>query len=219
MDVEIVAIDGPSASGKSTVARRVAQALGRVYVDSGSLYRAVTWEALREGTNGQDEKNLAAVAHGLDMAFHIEDGAVRFRVNGRRPGEGLRDQAVNDHVSVVAAVPEVRRLVVGWLRSLTRFGPLVMEGRDIGTVVFPDAAYKFYLDASAEERARRRHAETRDNRPTSVQAVAASLKRRDEIDTTRRTDPLRVAEDARVIDTTGKSIDDVTRLILDRVQG
>lgn len=213
---DVIAIDGPSASGKSTVARKVAAALDWLYVDSGAVYRAVAWRALQAGLDPADQEAVAAHARGIDARFFVEAGAVLFEMAGERPGEALRREAVNLAVSPVAANPVVREIVTAWLRGMRELGGLVMEGRDIGSVVFPDAAYKFYLDASPEERARRRHAEALED--LSVDAVGASLQRRDQIDSRRMTAPLTVAKDADIVDSTGLSIDDVVAVILERVK-
>jgi CMP/dCMP kinase len=216
----VVAIDGPSASGKSTVARRVAVELQWLYVDSGALYRAVAWLVLDAGISCTDREGVVGALGTIAMEFLVEQGAVRFRLNGRELRDELRGQAVTENVSPVAAVPEVRSLVGDWLRSMTRFGSLVMEGRDIGTAVFPATPYKFYLDASPEERARRRFLQKGDGgAAASVGEVVNSLKRRDTIDSRRKADPLKIAADARVIDSTAMPIDDVVRLIVDRVRG
>ena len=212
----VIAIDGPSASGKSTVARKVAAALDWLYVDSGALYRAVAWRVIQEGIDPSDQDAVAAHARGIEANFFVEAGAVVFEMAGERPGEALRREAVNQAVSPVAANPAVRELVTSWLRGMRELGNLVMEGRDIGSVVFPEAAFKFYLDASPDERARRRHAETQEG--LSVDAVGASLQRRDQIDSRRMTAPLTIAKDADVVDSTGLGIDDVVALILKRVR-
>jgi cytidylate kinase len=217
--LNVVAIDGPAASGKSTVARRVAKALGRVYVDSGALYRGVTWIALRRGVATDDQAVVVRMAAALKPEFHVIEGAVRFSLDGEDPGEGIRSQVVNDNVSRVAALPEVRELVTGWLRGMTQFGDLVMEGRDIGTVVFPDARWKFYLDASPEERARRRVAESPEREPVDATTVSRSLLKRDAVDSGRKTAPLKKASDAHVLDTTGLTIDQVVAQVLDAVRG
>ncbi|MCE9615946.1 MAG: (d)CMP kinase [Lentisphaerae bacterium] len=208
----VVAIDGPAASGKSTVSRRLAGALGYLYVDSGALYRGVTWAALEQGIPGTDTARVLSCMAACRFAFEVADGAVVFTIDGFRPVGQLRTETVNRNVSPVAAVPEVRVQVVEWLRSLVRFGSLVMEGRDIGTKVFPASPFKFYLDAAPEERARRRHEEMAGQ--VSAAEVGESLKRRDLIDSRRQMDPLKVAADARVIDSTGMGVDDVVQVIL-----
>ncbi len=210
MPSDVIAIDGPSASGKSTVARRLAARLGRLYVDSGALYRGVTWRTLEDGHDPGRADEVLATLRAMVIEFFVEAGAVRFRIGGYEPVGEIRGERVNERVSLVAAVPEVRAQVTAWLRAMADKGALVMEGRDIGTVVFPDAAMKFYLDASPEERARRRHAELAGS---DVGRVMASLKTRDQRDAGRQTAPLRLAPDARTIDTTGLSIDDVVAKI------
>ena len=216
---EVIAIDGPSASGKSTVARRVASALGRVYIDSGSLYRGVAWKARAEGTDASDAAAVEELVRGVKMEFSLESGAMSYTVDGIDPGDEIRKKSVNDIVSNVAAVPLVRERVVGWLREMSEIGQLVMEGRDIGTAVFPDARWKFFLKASAEERARRRYEEMQEKGlgTESLEATTKSLKNRDRIDSTREKDPLRVAEGAHEIDSTGMTIDEVVSLIVDKV--
>ncbi len=212
---DVIAIDGPSASGKSTVARKVAAALGWLYVDSGAVYRAVAWRVLQAGVDPSDQDAVAAHTRSIEANFFVELGAVLFEMGGERPGEALRREAVNLAVSPVAANPVVRDIVTAWLRGMRDLGHLVMEGRDIGSVVFPEAAHKFYLDASPEERARRRHAESQEN--LTVDAVGASLQRRDQVDSRRMTAPLTVAKDAAIVDSTGMRIDDVVAAILERV--
>lgn len=213
---DVIAIDGPSASGKSTVARGVAAGLGRLYVDSGALYRAVAWKVLQKNLDPADEAAVEGVAESIAMQFFVASGAVAFEIDGERPGDALRLEAVNRSVSPVAANPFVREKVTGWLRSMRSLGKLVMEGRDIGSVVFPASRYKFYLDASPEERARRRHAEMTEN--LSVDDITASLKRRDQIDSRRMTAPLTIAKDATVIDSTGLNIDEVVQKVLALIQ-
>lgn len=208
---DVIAIDGPSASGKSTVARRVAACLGRLYVDSGALYRGITWRTLEDGHDPARPEQVLATLRAMVVEFFVEAGAVRFRIGGYEPVAEIRGERVNERVSEVAANHAVREQVTAWLRSMASQGALVMEGRDIGTVVFPDAAHKFYLDASPEERARRRHAELAG---TDVTRVMASLQTRDRRDSGRQTAPLRVAGDARVVDTTGLSIDAVAARIV-----
>lgn len=220
MSDNVVAIDGPAASGKSTVAKRVALELGSLYVDSGALYRAITWHALRESVDVRDFEAVAGMLPSISMVFAVSEGAVTFRLNGADPGLAIRREPVNRAVSYVAANPPVRSKVVGWLRDMAPLGQLVVEGRDIGTAVFPNARWKFYLDASPEVRAHRRHAEmTARDEDTSVSDVGESLKRRDTIDSTRRADPLRIAEGATVVDSTVMAIDEVVRCITDYVRG
>ena len=215
-----VAIDGPSASGKSTVARQAARALGFNYVDSGSLYRGLTWKCLREGVNTEDPAAVTELVERTQLDFFVEEGAVRFTLDGEDPGAQIRSMPVQERVSDVAAVPAVRTRVVQHLRETARFGSLVMEGRDIGTVVFPDSPHKFYLDADPEERARRRHQEfVQSSADTTVDNVLASLQRRDRKDSTRKTAPLQIALGAKVIDSTALQAEEVVGLVVQRVRG
>lgn len=216
----IVAVDGPSASGKSTVSRLSARELGFCYVDSGAFYRGMTWKALREGVDCRDPAAVLGLLERVQFELFLANGQVQFTLDGEDPGIQLRSEAVAEHVSDIAAIPEVRRYMVEKLRSTARFGNLVMEGRDIGTVVFPDAAYKFYLDANPEERARRRHQELvgRASDGTTVDNVLDSLTRRDRKDTTRATAPLQIALGATVIDSTGLQAEDVVRQVVGQVR-
>ncbi len=215
----VVAIDGPAASGKSTVSREVARALGWVYVDSGALYRGITWKALRAGVDVRDAGAVQKLLDRARWAFPVRDRTVVFTVDGEEPGDAIRGPAVRESVSDIAALPCVRAFVSARLREMRRYGPLVMEGRDIGTVVFPDADFKFYLDADPVERARRR---ARDlaamEGAADLAQVRASLARRDTKDSTRRDAPLRVAADARIIDSTALTVDEVTARIVAAVR-
>jgi CMP/dCMP kinase len=206
----IIAVDGPSASGKSTVSKGLAKKFGYNYADSGALYRAITWYVLDCMINPSD---TAAVIKSLDrvnMEFNVVSGVVTFKLNGRCLTTEIRSEAINKAVSIVSAVPEVRERVVGWLRSMADHGSLVMEGRDIGTVVFPQADHKFYLEASSEERARRRHMEkVPQSENMTVTDIKESLSNRDRLDSSRKVAPLKIAADAKVIDTTSMDINQV----------
>jgi cytidylate kinase len=217
----VIAIDGPAASGKSTVARRVAEALGWVYVDSGALYRTVTWHVLREGLDTTSEPDVVRCWDSAAVDLRLEGGAVRCRVNGRDPGLEIRSPEINERVSAVAAMASIRGRIVDLLRGMTRFGSLVVEGRDIGTVVFPDTPYKFYLDASPEERGRRRHLEMQSlagSAGAAVRDTENALRRRDTLDRTRKTAPLRVAEGAVLFDTTALTPEQVAARVLQTVR-
>lgn len=218
--VKTIAIDGPSASGKSSVSKGVAAELGYIYVDSGALYRGVTWQAIRKGI---DPKNAAAVVEAMHNAkwdFFVRDGAAIFSIDGDVPVQELREKDVREAVAGVAAMPEVRTFVVESLQSLESFGSLVMEGRDIGTVVFPDSPYKFYLDADPKERAMRRYRElVAAGEDEKAHETRESLKKRDQIDSTRKADPLVVAPGATVIDSTSMTLDEVIGTVVDAVKG
>ncbi|MEI6971230.1 MAG: (d)CMP kinase [bacterium] len=214
----VIAIDGPSASGKSTVARGVAMALGYVHVDSGALYRGITWNAITAGIDAADRQRLVTHINGCNLQFKVVENTVRFTINGTDPWPFLRSDSVRANVSTVAAVPEVRERVVQWLRRMTLFGNLVMEGRDIGSVVFANSRFKFYLDADPAERARRRCSELAASENTSLEAVRKALESRDRKDSARDAAPLKIAEGATVIDTTPMTIDQVVAFIVDHVR-
>ncbi len=191
-----VAIDGPAASGKSTVAKRLATSLGLIMVNSGAMYRAVTWQILQDGINPRDE---AAVLQALDlMEIHcgMEDGLSTITINGRLLGSELRSPEVNDHVSKIASIPPLRARLVAMQRSYLKENDLVMEGRDIGSVVFPQTPFKIYIDASEEVRAARR------SKDGEADAVAA----RDAQDSQRKTSPLKISDGAIVIDSSDLTI-------------
>lgn len=212
----VIAIDGPSASGKSTVARLTAKRLGFNYVDSGSFYRGITWKCLREGVDTTDASQVLEVVERIDFECFLRDGAVVFAIDEEEPGDQIRSQPVQEHVSDIAAIPEVRMFLVKMLRESARLGPLAMEGRDIGTVVFPDTPFKYYLDADPEERARRRFNELPDKSGySSVDEVFNSLARRDRKDTTRKAAPLQIALGAKVIDSTGMVAEQVVARIVE----
>ncbi len=214
----VIAIDGPSGAGKSTVARAIGEALGFLHVDSGALYRIVTWQALRRGVDCGDEAAISALAGDLEVTITARDGAVRFSVAGEEPGEAIRMPEINDHVSPISKAPAVRARVTAWLRDMRRLGDLVVEGRDIGSVVFPDSPARFYLDADPAERARRRHLEELGKGlAQSREKVLSSLLARDRIDSSRATAPLRVADGACVIDSTRLSVEEVLRQIFSRL--
>ena len=214
----VVAVDGPAASGKSTVSRAVARMLGFNYVDSGAMYRTVTWKALEMGVNVEDPISVIGMLHKVNVHFELVDGEMRMLIDGVNPGNAIRDPRVTGKVSVVAAIPDVRQILVQYQRSLTRFGNMVMEGRDIGSVVFPDTPHKFYLDANPEVRAHRR---ARDLEAMKVQAnrdgVAQELQRRDKLDSTRQTAPLQVAHGATIVDNSKQGADGTAKIIVDHI--
>ncbi|MBI4486890.1 MAG: (d)CMP kinase [Acidobacteria bacterium] len=207
----VIAIDGPSGAGKGTVARAVADALGYRHVDSGAMYRAVGWKALRDGVPLDDERAVAAVAGRSRIG--ISPTAVT--IDGLDVTRAIRTPEIDRAATAVARLPEVRKVLVDRQRQLGEGGSLVMEGRDIGTVVFPGADVKIYLDAAPEERARRRASDrAHSGWPLAVAEVATALTARDEIDRTRAASPLYAAPDAIVIDTTGKPVDEVVKEVL-----
>ena len=207
----IVAVDGPAGAGKSTAARSLAAALGYVYVDSGAMYRAVGWKAMREGVPFEDEEAVARLA----AASAIDVTADAVTIDADDVTRAIRTPEIDRAAAAVARLPRVREVLVERQRRLGRDGAIVMEGRDIGTVVFPRADVKIYLDASAEERARRRASDpAHSGGPAAVSEVATLLTQRDESDRTRKVSPLYAAADATVVDTTGKPIAQVVSEVL-----
>jgi len=213
--VTIVAVDGPSASGKSTVSRRAAQALGFVYVDSGAVYRGITWKCVKTGIDVKDAQAVTNLLIRMNMELVLRDGAVGYLIDGEDPGQEIRAEPVRERVADIAAQQSVRVYIVEKLRLMQKFGSLVMEGRDIGTVVFPDTPFKYYLDADPEERARRRAAEIQQTEGAGdVGEVLSSLRRRDQKDSSRATAPLQIALGAKIINSTGMTIDQVVDTIV-----
>jgi CMP/dCMP kinase len=207
----VIAIDGPSGAGKGTVARAIANSLGYKHIDSGAMYRAVGWKAARAGVSLDGEDAVAALAD----RSRIEVTSDRVAIDGDDVTRAIRTPEIDRAAAAVARLPKVRAILVDRQRRLGAGGGIVMEGRDIGTVVFPNADVKIYLDASAEERARRRASDpAHSGGPTAVADVATLLTARDELDRTRTASPLYAAADAVVIDTTGKPVEEVVREVL-----
>jgi len=211
----IIAIDGPSGAGKGTVSRTLAASLGYRHIDTGAMYRAIGWKANVEGIALDDERGVSDLAQRADIA--VEGGVVS--IDGHDVTRTIRTPEIDRAAAVVARLPRVREIMVARQRTLGDAGGVVMEGRDIGTVVFPAADVKIYLDASAEERARRRAGDpSHTGGQAGREAVAASIAARDTSDTTRTVSPLTLAPDAAYIDTTGMPIDQVVVTVLKLVQ-
>lgn len=187
----VIAIDGTSGSGKSTVAKALARHYGFVHVDTGAMYRAVTWYCLQRGVNCNDAAAVERAMRGMTSEFHLVEGRIVMLVEGSDPGEALRSEAVAQNVSLVARIPGVRSWLVAQQRGLLRFGSLVMEGRDIGSVVFPDTPFKFYVDADSAVRESRRAGDGYRDQVT----------RRDQLDSTRAVSPLVAVPGAFFVDT------------------
>lgn len=198
----VVAIDGPAGAGKSTVAKGVARTLGLAHLDTGAMYRAITAKALGDGVDVTDERHLAGLARRTTIRFT----AAGMEVDGRVVGREIRTPRVSRSVSAVSAHAGVRRALVKLQREILAEGDIVAEGRDIGTVVFPQAPVKIFLTASVEERARRRHKElAQHGHPVSLMALKREIARRDALDSTRAVSPLRPASDAIILDSTKKT--------------
>lgn len=205
----VIAIDGPAASGKSTVAKRVADALGFLHVDTGSMYRTATWVLAKSGIELSSPKAVRDAIQKINFEYRFNKfGRGEAYADGVAAGEEVKSDEVNQSVSMVAQVPEVRKILVDNQRNLVQQGDLVMEGRDIGSTVFPETLYKFYLDANPEVRAQRR----------SKEGSSESIEKRDEMDSKRIESPLVVAEDADVIDTSYLSIDEVVIAVLEKLR-
>jgi cytidylate kinase len=219
-----IAIDGPAASGKSTIGELLARRLGYLYFDTGLMYRAVTWAALSRDVPIGDEAAVTALAEGLRIDVvppTVDDGRqCTVLADGVDVTWAVRTPEVDANVSPVSAYPGVRRALVVQQRRVAAAGPVVMVGRDIGTIVLPDADLKLYLDATVEERARRRWREVRTRgEAAGYEAVLDSMRRRDEIDSRRAVAPLRVAGDAAVVETTDLTIEDVLAAVERLVEG
>ena len=205
---QIIAIDGPAASGKSSVARALARRLDFVYVNSGAMYRAMTWLVLERNIPPNDAPAIERLSETAPITCELRDRDSLMLIGGVDPEPFLREDRVNENVSLVSSVPRVREILVDHLRRYAEANDLVMEGRDIGSVVFPETPFKFYIDASPEIRLRRRAAQGQRDR----------ISARDEADSSRRAAPLIIAEDAHVIDSSNLTIDGVVGEIIGRLK-
>lgn len=215
----VIAIDGPAGAGKSTVARTVARELGYVYIDSGAMYRALTLAVMRAGIAPDASEEVAGVADEVQVTLSPGPTGNRVYLDGDDVTEAIRDPETSAAVSYVAAIPEVRNRLVALQQQMAREGGVVMDGRDIGTVVLPGADVKVFLNASVEERARRRWEELRSSgHEQQLAAIRANIEQRDTIDAARAVAPLRKADDAVEIDTTNKTIAEVVADVLQLVR-
>lgn len=211
-----IAMDGPAGSGKSTVARLVAERLGLLYLDSGAMYRAVTFLAIQNNL-GDNITELIELVKECNIDFR--DNGQRIFLNTEDVSVQIRSPEVNKLVADIAKVPEIRHEIVRHQQRIGENGSIIAEGRDLTTIVFPNADYKFYLDASVKERAKRRFADLQaQNVDTTIDAVEAEISARDEKDISRKHSPLRAADDAIRVDTTGKTIDEVVDFIVKQIK-
>jgi CMP/dCMP kinase len=213
---DIVAIDGPAGSGKSTAARLVAKKIGYAYVDTGAMYRALTLKALRESVDFNDEKSLIELSDAAQIDIRSKvSGDIEVMLDGEDVASLIRTPELTECVAYIAKIPRIREKMKHAQRGIGMRGRAVFEGRDIGTVVFPEAAHKFYIDADFDERVRRRHKELVANGPVvSYEDVSRDLSARDHKDLTRSIGPLKAADDAVRIDTTHMTIDEVVDKIV-----
>ena len=210
-----IAMDGPAGSGKSTVARRIAEKLGMLYLDSGAMYRAVTLLALENGVEADITKLIDLVKQCI---IGFDDNGKKIFLDSVDVSEKIRTPEVNKLVADIAKIPEIRHEIVKHQQRIGAKGNIIAEGRDLTTIVFPDADYKFYLDASIRERAKRRYADLQvQNVETTIDAVEAEIAARDEKDISREHSPLQIADDAIRVDTTGKTVDEVIEIIVGHI--
>ncbi|MBV9732121.1 MAG: (d)CMP kinase [Verrucomicrobia bacterium] len=203
----VIAIDGPAASGKSTVARQLAQSLGFSFVNSGAMYRAVAWLAHLRKLNPSDNAAVSKQLGTVSFQFGIANKESFILIDGEKPDQHLKEEVVNRTVSAISAIPEIRAFLLPHLRGFARLDNIVMEGRDIGSTVFPETPFKFYIDAAPEVRARRR----------AAQGLKDNLAHRDRADSSRRSSPLVIADDAEVIDSSSLSIAGVIDEVLGKL--
>ena len=215
-----VAIDGPSGAGKSTLARQAARELGFLYVDTGAIYRTVALSAVRAGIEPSDAHRLIPTLNALDIRLgYGKDGVQHMYLNGEDVSDAIREHAISQHASTVSAIPEVRAFLLELQRELARTNNVIMDGRDIGTVVLPDAQVKLFLTAAPEARAKRRCLElAQRGQDTPYETVLHDIIKRDEQDTNRPIAPLRQAEDAVLVDTTHLDLEQSLQAILSAIK-
>ncbi|MEK9627453.1 MAG: (d)CMP kinase [Nitrospinota bacterium] len=215
----IIAIDGPAGSGKSTIAKFIAKNLNYRYIDTGAMYRAVAWSANNKGLDLDDETAIGQWAEQLKIEFVADPSGQQIRVNGENATGLLKNEVVGRGAAKVAAQKRVREILVAKQQEIGQSGNIVMDGRDIGTKVFPNAELKFFMDADAEERGKRRYLELKEkNMDVDLENIIAEIKQRDHEDKTRTISPLRPAEDAIEVDTTKFTIEEVIDQVMEHIK-
>lgn len=215
-----IAIDGPASAGKSTIAKKVAEKMGYIYLDTGAMYRTLTYAALSTGGDLHDEEALNKLLQGIRISFSTAGNEMQHVfLNDEDVTELIRSDEVTQNVSLVASFAKVREEMVARQKSIAQSGGVVMDGRDIGTVVLPDAEVKIFMTATAEERALRRYKEnTAKGMSASLEELTEDMKRRDHLDSTRKISPLKKADDAIILDSTHLDIDEVVKRILSIIE-
>jgi cytidylate kinase len=215
----LITIDGPAGAGKTSVSRRLAEALGYRYIDTGALYRGIALAAFDKGISADDDQSLEALCRGITLDFKVQDDELHLMLNNRDVSDKIRFPQITMLASAVSARPVVRRFLLEIQRKLGAAKQAVFEGRDMGTVVFPDADIKFFLDADPSIRARRRYEElkAKKGQTPSLSSVERDMIKRDQNDSTRQTAPLKPAADAIRIDSTAMNIDQVVTLMLEHI--
>ena len=215
----VIAIDGPAGVGKTSTSKLVAGRLGYLYVDTGAIYRAIAWKSLQEKVKPSDKKRIKEMLKKMKLQIKPRNNKMRIWIDNRDVTDRLRTRNVTERSSVVAAIKEVRKYLISIQRKVGAGGGVVMEGRDIGTVIFPDSPYKFFLDASIDMRAKRRHLELKkQGKNIKLSQIKKDITARDRRDSTRKTSPLLKAEDAVVIDSTNMKLKEVVNCIVSRIK-
>ncbi|MDD5066506.1 MAG: (d)CMP kinase [bacterium] len=215
----IIAIDGPAGSGKSTIARNIAQIMNLLYIDTGAMYRAITYCVLLQKIDVHNKKKVNDLLLNIQLILKKnEQNSIDIYLNNHRLTGELRGHEVEKNVSLISSYKKVREYLVQKQRTLSQDYDVILDGRDIGTVVFPNTKYKFYLDASAEERARRRFHDKKAEKGLSIGEIKDEIIRRDEFDKNREISPLKKAEDAVYLDTTQMNIEEVSQFILEKIR-
>ena len=215
MDYKVIAIDGPAGAGKSTIAKKLSDIIGYTYIDSGAMYRAVTLKVLRENVPLNNTEMMIAVAEKTVIDFKNNS----IFLDGEAVNNEIREESINKSVSIIAAISEIRKLMVNLQRKISKNKNVVMDGRDVGTVIFPEADIKFYITATVDERADRRYKEfIQKGCAVDIQDIKSQIEKRDHIDSTRADSPLKAASNAIMIDTTGKSIEEVLEEVISHIK-